>query len=105
VAPEPAATIAEEPQAAEAPIAMESLARLTDAIAAAAAEVMERPAPAMVSTATLPMPSPMPMAMPEQSLGATILASGMLQKPRTPANDPLAPLRRMTQAEKIAFFS
>lgn len=103
IAPEPAAPIAEEPQAAEAPIAMESLARLSDAIAAAAAEVMERPAPAMASTATLPMP--MPMAMPEQSLGATILASGMLQKPRAPANDPLAPLRRMTQAEKIAFFS
>ncbi|MDE5440568.1 hypothetical protein GWG65_03695 [Bradyrhizobium sp. CSA207] len=101
--PEPPAPIAEEPQVAEAPIAMESLARLTDAIAAAAAEVMERPVPAMAQAATLPMPSPMPMS--EQSLGATILASGMLQKPRTPANDPLAPLRRMTQAEKIAFFS
>jgi hypothetical protein len=29
----------------------------------------------------------------------------MLQTPRAAANDPLAPLRRMTQAEKIAFFS
>ncbi|UPK38703.1 hypothetical protein IVB18_16560 [Bradyrhizobium sp. 186] len=98
IAPEP---IAEEPQAAETPIAMESLARLTDAIAAAAAEVMEHPAPEMAPTATLPMPSPLS----EASLGATILASGILQKPRAPANDPLAPLRRMTQAEKIAFFS
>ena len=43
--------------------------------------------------------------LPETSLGATILASGILQKPRAPANDPLAPIRRMTQAEKIAFFS
>ncbi|MBR0780672.1 hypothetical protein [Bradyrhizobium iriomotense] len=111
VAPEPvAAAVAEEP-AADAPIAMDSLARLTDAIAEAAAEVMEQQAPAMAATASLaaapaaalPMPSPLPS--PEPSLGATILASGILQKPRAPANDPLAPIRRMTQAEKIAFFS
>ena len=112
--PEPVASqpfvapVAEEP-AAEAPIAMDSLARLTDAIAEAAAEVMEQPAPAMAATAnfaaapTTPLPTPSPV--PEPSLGATILASGILQKPRAPANDPLAPIRRMTQAEKIAFFS
>lgn len=107
VAPEPVAAVVEEP--AEAPIAMESLARLTNAIAEAAAEVMEQPAPAMAATAlfaaapsaTLPMLSPLS----EASLGASILASGILQKPRAPANDPLAPIRRMTQAEKIAFFS
>jgi hypothetical protein len=29
----------------------------------------------------------------------------MLRKPVTAANDPLAPIRRMSQAEKIAFFS
>ncbi|TCU64574.1 hypothetical protein EDE08_11544 [Bradyrhizobium sp. R2.2-H] len=110
IAPEP--VVAEEP-AADAPIAMDSLARLTDAIAEAAAEVMEQQAPAMAatatfaaaSTATLPMPSPLSTSSPEPSLGATILASGILQKPRAPANDPLAPIRRMTQAEKIAFFS
>ncbi|MGY8633387.1 hypothetical protein RAD15_12990 [Bradyrhizobium sp. 14AA] len=117
IAPEPVvAAVAEEP-VADAPIAMDSLARLTDAIAEAAAEVMEQPAPAMAATATfaaapattLPMPSPLSASMsaslPEPSLGATILASGILQKPRAPANDPLAPIRRMTQAEKIAFFS
>ncbi|WP_439403100.1 hypothetical protein ACNJYA_13585 [Bradyrhizobium sp. DASA03068] len=106
------AAVAEEP-AADAPIALDSLARLTDAIAEAAAEVMEQQAPAMAAAAsfaaapaaTLPMPSPLPASMPEASLGATILASGILQKPRAPANDPLAPIRRMTQAEKIAFFS
>ncbi len=111
IAPEPVvAAAAEEP--ADAPIAMDSLARLTDAIAEAAAE-MEQPAPAMAAAASfaaapsaaLPMPSPLPASMPEPSLGATILASGILQKPRAPANDPLAPIRRMTQAEKIAFFS
>lgn len=108
VAPHVEELVVEEP-VVEAPIAMESLARLTDAIAEAAAEVMEQPAPAMaaaatsgaVPTATLPMPSPMP----EPSLGATILASGIVQKPRPAANDALAPIRRMTQAEKIAFFS
>lgn len=106
--PEPIAPVIEEP-VAEAPIAMESLARLTDAIAEAAAEVMEQPAPAMAvaatfgsaPSATLPMPSPLP----EPSLGATILASGIVQRPRPAANDALAPIRRMTQAEKIAFFS
>jgi hypothetical protein len=108
IAPAPAAPIMEEP-AEEAPIAMESLARLTNAIAEAAAEVMEQPPQAIAATAifgaaptaTLPMPSPLS----EPSLGATILASGILQKPRTAANDPMAPIRRMTQAEKIAFFS
>ncbi|WP_193760511.1 hypothetical protein [Bradyrhizobium yuanmingense] len=113
VAAEPVlAAISEEP-AADAPIALDSLARLTDAIAEAAAEVMEQQAPALAATAsmaaaptaTLPMPSPLPASMSDASLGATILASGILQKPRAPANDPLAPIRRMTQAEKIAFFS
>ncbi|WP_167407192.1 hypothetical protein [Bradyrhizobium forestalis] len=113
--PEPIAAepIVTEESPADAPIAMDSLARLTDAIAEAAAEVMEQQAPAMAATATfaaaptatLPMPSPLPAPLPEPSLGATILASGILQKPRAPANDPLAPIRRMTQAEKIAFFS
>ncbi|AMA61455.1 hypothetical protein [Bradyrhizobium sp. CCGE-LA001] len=111
VAPEPVvAAVAEEP-AADAPIAMDSLARLTDAIAEAAAEVMEQQAPAMAATATLgvapnaTLPMPSPLSSPEPSLGATILASGILQRPRAAANDPLGPIRRMTQAEKIAFFS
>jgi hypothetical protein len=41
----------------------------------------------------------------EASLGSTIIARGMLRKPAASANDPLAPIRRMSQAEKIAFFS
>jgi hypothetical protein len=41
----------------------------------------------------------------EPSLGSTIIANGLLQPAKTPANDPLAPIRRMSQAEKIAFFS
>jgi len=41
----------------------------------------------------------------EVSLGSTIIASGIVKKPDAAANDPLAPIRRMSQAEKIAFFS
>ncbi|MGY4429361.1 hypothetical protein ACVWWO_001838 [Bradyrhizobium sp. F1.13.1] len=93
--PVSAAAVVEEP-VEEAPIALESLARLTNAIAEAAAEVMEQPAPVMAATATfgaaqattLPMTSPVP----EASLGATILASGILQKPRAAA--PTIPWRQ-----------
>ncbi|MBR0826079.1 hypothetical protein JQ596_11060 [Bradyrhizobium manausense] len=116
VAEEPAAAepIAAEPFAAEPVVAepvsagmAETIAQLREAIAEAATAVMERPEPVVAQVTSLPMPSPVPMPAPapEPSLGATILASGMLKTPRTAANDPLAPIRRMTQVEKIAFFS
>ena len=60
------------------------------------------PAPAPVP---VPVPAPAPAAPTGMSLGSSIIASGMLRKPAVPANDPLAPIRRMSQAEKIAFFS
>jgi hypothetical protein len=41
----------------------------------------------------------------EVSLRSAIIASGIVKKPAAAANDPLAPIRRMSQAEKIAFFS
>jgi len=47
---------------------------------------------------------PLPRPLPQPSLGSTLLASGLLQRP-VAANDPLTPIRRMTQPEKIAFFS
>ncbi|MET0674597.1 MAG: hypothetical protein ABW175_02250 [Bradyrhizobium sp.] len=68
----------------------------------AAVQPAPQPAPAPVPVAA-PAPAPPPVA--EVSLGASIIASGMLRKPVTAANDPLAPIRRMSQAEKIAFFS
>jgi hypothetical protein len=49
--------------------------------------------------------APAPEPATEASLGSTILASGMLKKPARSLNDPLAPIRRMSQAEKVAFFS
>ena len=69
-----------------------------------------RPEPMRPAAPTLqPMfqPSP-PVALeraPEPSLGSSLIASGILRKPNITANDPLAPIRRMSQAEKIAFFS
>jgi len=63
-------------------------------------QVVQPPPPP--AAAAVP-PAPVPAV--EVSLGSTIIASGMLRKPVTAANDPLAPIRRMSQAEKIAFFS
>jgi len=44
-----------------------------------------------------------PLAQP--SLGSSLLANGIVQRPRISKPDPLAPIRRMSQTEKIAFFS
>ena len=93
VADPPQVPIAEPPQVAEAvePSQVDALP------AAIAQEPIAAQQPALPSPPVAPEPAP--------SLGATILASGLVTRPKTPANDPLAPIRRMTQAEKIAFFS
>jgi hypothetical protein len=41
----------------------------------------------------------------EPSLGSTLIANGILRSRRASESDPLAPIRRMSQIEKIAFFS
>ena len=46
-----------------------------------------------------------PEPSPEPSLGSTLIANGILRKPNVSGPDPLAPIRRLSQAEKIAFFS
>jgi hypothetical protein len=48
-------------------------------------------------------PAPQPAVQP--SLGSSLIASGIVRRPATSGADPLAPIRRMSQAEKIAFFS
>jgi hypothetical protein len=53
--------------------------------------------------ATASQPEPAPVLQP--SLGASLIADGIVRRPDPSAIDPLAPIRRMTQAEKIAFFS
>jgi len=50
------------------------------------------------------LPERAPSVAPEPSLGSSLIASGILHRPKAPS-DPLAPIRRMSQAEKIAFFS
>jgi hypothetical protein len=57
-----------------------------------------------------PEPEPEPeTAKPElelsPSLGSSLLANGIVTRPRASRPDPLAPIRRMSQTEKIAFFS
>ncbi len=42
---------------------------------------------------------------PEPSLGATLIANGIVRRRSALAPDPLAPIRRLSQAEKIALFS
>jgi hypothetical protein len=81
-----------------APVEPEIAAEVPEPIIAEAAEpLVEMPVQAAVEV----VPEP---AL-EISLGSSIIASGMLRKPGGAANDPLAPIRRMSQAEKIAFFS
>jgi hypothetical protein len=69
--------------------------------------VAELPEP-MAAPPVQPPPQPVAAAAPEPalevSLGSSIIASGLVRRP-VAANDPLAPIRRMSQAEKIAFFS
>jgi hypothetical protein len=52
-----------------------------------------------------PIVAPKPAPTPEFSLGASLIANGIVRRPDTSVADPLAPIRRMSQAEKIAFFS
>jgi hypothetical protein len=100
-----AEAIAEQVRAAEpAPIAPVIVAKAPEPVVAPppppppVQQVVQAPPP-------LPAPAPMPAPAVEMSLGSSLIASGMLRKPVTAANDPLAPIRRMSQAEKIAFFS
>lgn len=45
------------------------------------------------------------VATAQASLGASLIASGIVARPASPRSDLLAPIRRMSQAEKVAFFS
>jgi hypothetical protein len=83
-------------------------AQILPATVANAPEPVAAPAPPPVQQvvqAPLPAAAPAPAPAVEMSLGSSLIASGMLRKPVTAANDPLAPIRRMSQVEKIAFFS
>ena len=95
--------------AESAPVEPATVAQAPEPVAA----TVERPAelrPQSTAQATAqataqPTTQAAPEASLEISLGSSIIASGIVRKPAVAANDPLAPIRRMSQAEKIAFFS
>jgi hypothetical protein len=97
-----------EPEFEQAPVAAAAAVEPAKAPPAAqAAAIVEQPPaiPAPPHPIAEPFREPRREASPEVSLGSTIIASGILRKPSIAANDPLAPIRRMSQTEKIAFFS
>jgi hypothetical protein len=62
--------------------------------------VAERPE--LVAATAEPPAVPDPI---EPSLGSSLIANGIVRRPHTAVADPFAPIRRMSQAEKIAMFS
>ena len=50
-------------------------------------------------------PQPPPESSARPSLGSSLIANGIVQRPRVVRADPLAPIRRMSHSERIAFFS
>lgn len=99
-------------------------------IASTAVEPVEKAQPEVAQLETLPEIAPEPVieivaetavtetvavaaatmetaavATAQASLGASLIASGIVAKPSAPRIDLLAPIRRMSQAEKVAFFS
>jgi hypothetical protein len=115
-APDVAATVQIEPAATEADtahdeavldmIALEMAAPDFDEPGIAEADIMATSAaePDIVLQIAEP-PQPEPVRIPQPSLGASLIAHGIVLRPARSAADPLAPIRRMSQAEKIAFFS
>ncbi len=70
----------------------------------AGSEATAEPVPALPVAPASPA-QVVPEIEPSASLGSSLLANGIVQRPRTSKPDPLAPIRRMSQSEKIAFFS
>jgi hypothetical protein len=70
--------------------------------------VAETPAPTAAPAqppAVQPSLQPPPEVALQASLGSTLIANGIVRTSDPLPSDPLAPIRRMSQAEKIAFFS
>jgi hypothetical protein len=71
----------------------------------AAPEIVAQMPDPVVAPETPPAIQPFLQPPHQPSLGATLIANGIVRKPQALESDPLAPIRRMSQAEKIAFFS
>ena len=69
----------------------------------------ERPELQVAAPAVQPSPEPSDQTplepSLEPSLGSSLIANGIVPRPRASRPDPLAAIRRMSQTEKIAFFS
>ncbi|HEY3792277.1 MAG TPA: hypothetical protein VGM09_10645 [Bradyrhizobium sp.] len=86
------------------PAAPETIAPVEEvAVAPEMAPAIGPSTPAALAPALGPKAQPSPQPGPEPSIGSTLLAGGLLRGQGT--NDPLAALRRLSQAEKIALFS
>ena len=70
-----------------------------------AAPVLATALPAVTPLQSAPEPELVFAAEVAPSLGSSLLANGIVPRPRAARPDPMAPIRRMTQTEKIAFFS
>jgi len=86
--------VSDEVHAAEPPVEPMIVAETLAPIAAPAEP------PALLTSLQRSLP---PLRQP--SLGSSLIANGIVRKPLASPSDPLAPIRRMSQAEKIAFFS
>jgi hypothetical protein len=97
-APEPMAV--PEPPAASTPAPeIQPAVRISSVQSSSAPSSPVQFSPAQTFTQSSPEPAP------EPSLGATLIANGIVRGRRASMPDPLAPIRRMSQAEKIALFS
>ncbi len=99
------AAVAEPEIASPAAVAADAVAPIVAPIAAPVAPPVHPEPVAAAATTTEAAPAATQIGEAEVSIGSAIIASGILGKPSRPANDPLAPIRRMSQAERIAFFS
>jgi len=71
----------------------------------AAAQTAPAPEPVKISADAVGSPPTINPQQGTQSLGESLIAKGIVPKPDAPRGDALAPFKRMTQAERIAFFS
>jgi hypothetical protein len=76
-----------------------------DASAAGEIHAAASPPTEPVIVAEKPDPMDAPAEPTQHSLGSTLIANGIVRRPDAARSDPLAPIRRMSLAEKIAFFS
>ncbi|WP_315831455.1 hypothetical protein [Bradyrhizobium prioriisuperbiae] len=76
----------------------------TEAPIVPVAVIEPQPVQPTEAVADAPVPEPQATAEPPVSLGSALIALGMVSNPVV-RSDPLAPIRRMSQAERIAFFS